>query len=340
MKIAIANDSAIAIEALRRILTDAGHTVLWVARNGQEAVDAAIDRRPDLLLLDLRMPVMDGVECARRIMAEAPCAILVVTATVTGNFAQVYDAMGAGALDAVNTPILGTAGDLAGGQPLLEKITMIGKLVAPRAHRTSQKLPIMTDAQPPEVPILVAIGASTGGPDALAKVLGDLRGHGEAAIVIVQHVDAEFATGLAEWLTSRSGFPTRIAREGEIPQAGVALVAATNDHMILRPGRVIGYQIQPRRTPYRPSVDVFFQSAASCWPRRSIAVLLTGRGQDGAEGLAELRRLGWMTIAQDEATSVVFGMPKAAADLRAATHVLALADIGPRIIVGLRAARR
>ncbi|HTM21754.1 MAG TPA: chemotaxis-specific protein-glutamate methyltransferase CheB [Kofleriaceae bacterium] len=338
MKIGIANDSPLAVEALRRVLQGAGHSVVWVATDGREAVAQCKIVRPDILLLDLRMPVMDGVECTRRIMAEAPCAILLVTATVSGNYTQVYDAMGAGALDAVNTPQLGSGGDLGGGKPLLDKIDVIAKLVAPRpigSKRISQPIPVVDDA-----PSLVAIGASTGGPDALARVLGDLRSHDEAAVVIVQHVDAEFAGGLAEWLASRSGFKTALIGEGDTPRAGVALIAATNDHLVMRPGRVLGYQIQPRRVPYRPSVDVFFRSLASAWPRRAIAVLLTGMGEDGAEGLRDLRQLGWNTIAQDESSSVVYGMPRAAAELGAATHVLALPDIGPRIIAGLRAARR
>jgi two-component system response regulator WspF len=332
VRIAIANDSPLAVEALRRVLVKAGHAMAWVAANGADAIAACAKDVPDLLLMDLRMPVLDGVACTRRIMAESPCAILVVTAGVDANFAAVYEAMGAGALDAVNTPVLGPRGDLDGDRALLAKIETIGKLVglrAPPARPRTGRIP--RETRNPAMPPMVAIGASTGGPQALAEILAAIPHDLAAAIVIVQHVDPEFATGLASWLRDRAGFPTEIAVAGRRPEAGLALVAASNDHLVLGEDLRLAYTPNPRRYPFRPSVDVFFQSAALYWTRPSIGVVLTGMGRDGAAGLLALREAQWTTIAQDQRSSVVYGMPKAAAELGAAAHVLPLAEIGAAI---------
>jgi two-component system response regulator WspF len=330
MRLALVNDSPLAVEALRRVAAAGGHSVAWIAKDGVEAVAACKADLPDLVLMDLRMPIMNGVESTRRIMQDSPCPILIVTATVSGHFAEVYDAMGAGALDAVNTPVLGRRGDVDGDRALLEKIEMIGKLVglqrAQRRQRISQEMK-SADVLPP----LVAIGSSTGGPDALAKVLANIPVKTNAAIVIIQHVDKDFAPGLASWLSERSGFPTEVITEGGTPRPGVALVAATNDHVVLTPGRGLRYTPNPRRLNFRPSVDVFFHSLAEHWPASAVAALLTGMGSDGADGLLALRRAGWTTIAQDQATSVVYGMPRAAAELDAASVILPIGDIGGRI---------
>jgi two-component system chemotaxis response regulator CheB/two-component system response regulator WspF len=181
---------------------------------------------------------------------------------------------------------------------------------------------------------LVAIGASAGGPAALATLLAGLPKDFAAAIVIVQHVDAAFAAGMADWLNQQSALPVRIAREGDRPQAGVALLAATDDHLHLKLPNVLGYTPVPEETPYRPSVDVFFHSVVARWPARAVGVLLTGMGRDGAIGLKAMRTKGYHTIAQDEATSAVYGMPKAAAALDAAAAILPL----PRIAAALATA--
>ena len=160
-----------------------------------------------------------------------------------------------------------------------------------------------------------------------------------APVVIVQHVDLAFAPGLARWLTTQSGFPVELVALGEKPRPGVALLAATRDHLVVGEDRALAYTARPRETPYRPSVDVFYHSLAAYWPRPGIAVLLTGMGRDGADGLLRLRKKGWHTIAQDERTSVVYGMPKAAADRGAAARVMPVTDIGPAIRERVLAAR-
>jgi two-component system, chemotaxis family, response regulator WspF len=333
MRIGIVNDLPLAREALRRVvLSCPDHQVAWLAADGAEAVDRVRDDRPDLVLMDLIMPGVNGVEATRRIMAETPCPILVVTSTVTGNFRLVYDAMGAGALDAVDLPTLGPRGDVDGASVLLKKVATVGKLLGMAPPRDPTPVvplhptPAKHDGEP-----LFAIGSSTGGPNALAEVLGSLPKEFDAAVVIVQHVDAAFAPGLAQWLADHSGRRVTLATPGDRPSAGRVLLAGTNDHLIMDPEQRLRYTDQPRELSYRPSVDVFFKTLAAHWPGAGVAALLTGMGRDGAAGLLGLKKAGWTTIAQDEASSVIWGMPRAAVELRAATHVLPVSEIGAAV---------
>jgi chemotaxis response regulator CheB len=151
-------------------------------------------------------------------------------------------------------------------------------------------------------------------------------------VVIVQHVDERFTAGMAEWLGGHASMPVRLAREGDAPAPGVVLLAAREEHLTLTSPALLGYTPEPRDLAYRPSVDVFFRSVARLWKGDAVGVLLTGMGRDGALGLKALRDRGWRTIAQDAATSAVYGMPKAAAEIDAASEVLPLQGIAPRLL--------
>jgi two-component system response regulator WspF len=333
MRIAIVNDLALAREVLRRlVLSAAEHSVAWTAENGAEAVRFAAQDRPDVILMDLVMPVMDGAEATRRIMAQSPCPILLVTATVSGNFALVYKAMGYGGLDAVNTPTLGPGGRLEGGEAILARLAKVDQTRALSTGPLPTSGPERGASPPvgPTRPPLVILGASTGGPEAVAQILAGLPVSLPAAVVVIQHIGAGFAPGLAEWLQVRSPLPVRLAVEGQAPAATQVVVAGTDDHLVLRPTGRFAYTADPAENPYRPSVDVFCATAEG-WAGLGLAVLLTGMGSDGARGLARLRRAGWTTIAQDQATSIVFGMPRAAVELGAASQVLPLSAIAPAI---------
>ena len=330
MRIGIVNDLAIATEALRRVLALAPeHQLAWSARDGAEAVENCARDLPDLLLMDLIMPRMDGVEATRRIMADTPCAILIVTAAVDANAARVFAAMGHGALDAVDTPLLGTGDLVSGAEPLLAKIGAIGRLIDDGARQGGRR---QSGRAPSSRQPLVAIGASAGGPAALAEVLRGLPGNFPAAVVIVQHVDARFAPGLAEWLGQQSSLPVRLAIEGDRLVPGQVLIAGTDDHLVFKSKDQLGYTAQPADHPYRPSVDVFFRSIDLHRDGRTVGILLTGMGSDGAKELKALRMQGHHTIAQDQATSAVYGMPKAAAALSAAVDILPLDRIAPKLI--------
>ena len=330
MKIAIVNDLPIAVEALRRVLALAPeHEVVWVAGTGREAVALCARQPPDLVLMDLLMPEMDGVEATRRIMTESPCTILLVTASIEANRSRVFEAMGHGALDVVDTPVLG-AGDLAAAAaPLLAKIVTIGRLIGGKelSHRKAPHVAAASSGRHG----LVAIGASAGGPAALAAVLEALPSNFPAAVVIVQHVDEQFVAGMAEWLGRHSALPVAVAREGDAPRPGAVLLAGKGDHLTFITAGRLGYTAEPRDYVYRPSVDVFFHSICLLWRGDAVGVLLTGMGRDGALGLKALRRRGHLTIAQDQATSAVYGMPKAAAALEAAVEILPLDRIAPRL---------
>jgi two-component system response regulator WspF len=341
MRIGIVNDSLIARVALQRAVESVpAHRVAWTARDGAEAVEKAREDRPDLILMDLIMPGVDGVEATRQIMGASPCPIVIVTSSVSGHMGRVYEAMGLGALDAVDTPELGPAGDLDGAQFLLAKIETVAKLVGRAPRLSPANEPVAPPLRrPPEVEPwwpLVLIGASTGGPAALAEILGGMPESPDSTTVIVQHVDSAFAPGLARWLAERTGRRVALIEPGARPLPGQVLLASTNDHVTLDESRRFRYVAEPAEMHYRPSVDVFFRSAAERWPERGVAVLLTGMGRDGAAGLLALRRLGWLTIAQDEASSVIWGMPGAAVQLGAASLVLPPTEIARAIAGRLR----
>ena len=340
MKIAIVNDVAMAAEALRRVVAStAEHQVLWIARTGMEAVRMCAENRPDLILMDLNMPEMDGVEATRVIMEQSPCAILVVTGRPQDNVNQVFRALGAGALDVTATPVL--QGQPGGDAELLAKIRTMDKLIRhsggnqampPRtaaAHGSGNGFTLDASGGPERVTSLLAIGASTGGPVAVSKMLAGWNPPRGCAVVVVQHIDHHFADNFARWLGEQLEMPVRAAEEGDELVAGTVLIAKSNDHLTLDQNHRLRYDANPKDYAYRPSVDVFFHCVAQHWKGEAVGVLLTGMGRDGAEGLLAMRRAGHTTIAQDQTSSAVYGMPRAAADLDAAQMILPLAKIGP-----------
>ena len=331
MRIAVANHKRQIVEIIRRIILSVpGNEIAWIAGSGSEAVDMSLRDSPDLILMELVMPGLDGVEATRRIMEKSPCPILLLTSSVDGNTAGIFRAMGYGALDVINTPVLGN--DSAAKESsiaLLKKISNIGRLKRkpPTGKERHGVLPV-----PFHIPPLIVIGSSTGGPKALAELLAGFPGTLPAGVVIVQHVDGEFSLSLANWLDAQTSLKVLLASHGRQPLPATVFLAGSSDHLIVTKELELVYTEEPKGLPYRPSVDLFFESVARHWPEKGVAVLLTGMGRDGARGLAALRNAGWYTIAQDEATSVVYGMPKAAKELGAAVDILPLGAIAPAIL--------
>jgi two-component system response regulator WspF len=281
--------------------------------------------------MDLIMPVMNGVEATRKIMQSTPCPILVVTSTVSGNTAKVFEAMSAGALDAVATPVIGKMDETVIGEELLRKINRIGQLTGslhkkPEKSRSIAKPKVQIDGTD-----LVVLGCSTGGPNILIEILSALPEKFPASIIIVQHMDKQFTPGLVQWIDSKINLPVSIARTGDIPEPGKVLMACTDDHLVMTSTLTLSYTEEPKDNFYHPSVDVFFSSVAQFWPGEGVAALLTGMGRDGAEGLLALHNRNWYTIAQDRDSSIVYGMPKAAAKLGAATDILPAGKIGKAV---------
>ncbi len=326
MRIAIVNDLKMAVEVLKRVVKSIPeYSVAWIAENGEDALKNCLEDRPDIILMDLIMPIMDGAEATRRIMQECPCSILVVTATVEGNMSKVFEAMGYGALDASQTPVVKKDGTIEGGDILIGKIATIGKLIGKVSLNHS-----IESKTAKKLPPLAIIGASTGGPKALASILSQIPEDFPACIVIIQHVDARFVGSFAQWLNSQTPLQVVIARTGDEICPGKVFIAGTDNHLVLSPDLTLSYSKEPVKSPYRPSVDAFFKSIAGYWNDKGMALLLTGMGNDGANGLLLLRNLGWYTVAQDQQSCVVYGMPKAAAG--AAIDILPLNKIADAMI--------
>jgi len=324
MRIALVHASSAALQAVTAAVTQQGeHELLWSARDGGDAIRRASEVAPELLLLDVSIANPDSAEVTRRIIVRSPCTIVLLADRPHAQTALIYEAMGAGAVDVTTCPVVDEAGRLVASEPLLAKLRTMAKMLGHGHRPHSARAPGPQRAAAPNHK-LIAIGASTGGPQALFKILSGLPPALEVPIVIVQHVDSEFSTGLASWLQDASGRRVELARSGSRAEPGAVLLAASNDHLVLTARGTFAYTVEPRELPYRPSVDVLFASLAEHWPAPAVAVLLTGMGRDGARGMKRLKDAGWYTIAQDESSSVVFGMPKAAIELGAVEHVAAL----------------
>jgi two-component system response regulator WspF len=324
MKIGIVAAAPSTAEALRRAAALTEHDVVWTAADVEHATRLCAQQPAELVLLDLALP--GSIDATRELVARLACAVLVVAANVGADTALVFQAMGCGAIDATDAPPLDSANWRVAVLPFVAKLNAVAKRVARQRRReVDARRTVRAHGLP-----LVAIGASAGGPAALAALLGELPQDFPAAIVIVQHVDKQFAPDMASWLNQYSKLPVRVAEEGDRVQRGSALLASTNDHLVFKSPERLGYTVHPRAQVYRPSVDVFFHSIDAHWAGPVVGLILTGMGRDGAQGLKELRNKGCFTIAQDKATCAVYGMPQAAAP--SAVEILPLGAIAARLV--------
>ncbi len=336
MRIGLADDDLSEVQLVRRLLESVpAYRIAWVSQNGPETIENCLHDKPDLILLKLGRPGLDAVQMTRAITQRSACPVLLLTDPRTEQWDKVFEAMGHGALDAARFPTLDAGGEISGGDELLRKIAIIARLIGkkeggiPPIQRRAVAAKTVT-------PGLVALGASTGGPRALAHIFSRLPANLGVCFVVVQHVDTQFVKGLADWLDGQTPLKVAIAQEGEAPRPNRVLLAGGEDHLVLGPDGGFHYTAEPRDYPYRPSVDSLFMSLRRYWERRDLAILLTGMGRDGAKGLKGLREAGWHTIVQDEETSTVYGMPKAALSCGAAVEVLPLAQIPEAIISRVR----
>ena len=335
LRILVADDSITVRKRIVEVLeAQADFEVVAEANDGREAIEACQRLRPDVMTLDMMMPVMTGLAATEYIMAYCPTPILVVSSSFNrGELFKTYDALAAGALDVLEKP-RGDASDPAWERQLVSTLRLISRIKV-ITHPRARLKHLAGGAAVASVPgpavsraecELVAIGASTGGPAAIVHILNHLPRDFRLPLLVVIHLSRAFGPAFAEWLNGLSPFPVEFARDNEVlPRPGECrvLLAPPDQHLVVRDGRLRLTQ-DPERHSCRPSVDVLFHSVAGELGPRAAACLLTGMGRDGAEGLLAIRRTGGATFAQDEGSSVVFGMPREAIRLDAAARVLPL----------------
>jgi two-component system chemotaxis response regulator CheB len=327
VRVLVADDSELFRELLSRVVEEDGVLELaGLARDGEEAARLTREQRPDVITMDLEMPEADGYAGIARIMAETPTPILVLTATPSQ--AAGFKALSLGALDILEKPRedvdLEEYGHLLRSR--LRLLAGVKVIRHPRGLRERRAGPSKR-AQRPDV---VVIGASLGGPRALSAILRKLPARFSVPIAVVQHIADGFTAGLASWLDQECALKVAEGVDGEPLRPGRVVLAPSGRHLVIEGGRVRLWD-GPQVDTFRPSVTPLFASAARHYGSRACGVLLTGMGRDGAEGLKAIHDEGGTTLVQDEATSAVFGMPRAAIELGAADRVLPLDDI-PRVL--------
>ncbi len=328
IRVLVADDSELFRELLSRVVAaEAGFEVVGVAENGNVAAALAKSLRPDVITMDLHMPDADGFSGIARIMAETPTPILVLTAN--REEAVGFRALSLGALDILEKPRSSTDLDEY-GQLLRSRLRLLAGVKVIRHLRglreRAQPSPRATARSE-----IVVIGASLGGPRALATLLRGLPASFPSPIAIVQHIADGFTEGLANWLGSESRLAVSEAREGEALRPGRVVLAPTGRHLLVGDG-IVRLSDAPPVDTFKPSVTPLFLSAARAYGQRVCGVILTGMGRDGAEGLRAIKSMGGPTLAQDEGSSAVFGMPRAAIELGAVDRVLPIEDIAKALV--------
>lgn len=333
IKVLVVDDSMVVREFMSHILnSDPAIHVVGVAKDGDEALEAVKQKTPDVITMDIRMPGMSGLEATRIIMERQPTPIVIVSGSLGAEEAASFRAIEAGALAVLSRPAgIGHRDYDATSKQLIQTVKLMSEVKVvrrwPRARQGEAVRPVSslteTSFKKPSTKIkVVAIGASTGGPAVLQQILSGLPKNYPASVLIVQHIAAGFVQGFAEWLGQSSGFPVQLATHGEFLLPGRAYVAPDGFHMGVQADHRIILSNSAPENSLRPSVSALFRSVAQVFGREAVGVLLTGMGRDGADELKLLKEKGALTVAQDEETSVVHGMPGEAIRLGAATHVL------------------
>ncbi|RZM81794.1 chemotaxis-specific protein-glutamate methyltransferase CheB [Leptolyngbya iicbica] len=346
IRLLLVEDSPVALAILQRLLRDhPAIEIVGIAANGVEALQLIPQVDPQIICTDLHMPKMDGLTLTREVMARFPRPILVVSASVQDEDTQnVFRLLEAGALDIFPKPRTGLAAEYEKvQQELINKIRVLSGVSVFTQHRREVR-PTPLPPPPPasaiaashqldiRAPRVLAIGASTGGPQALQTILQALPKQFPVPILCVQHISSGFLQGLIDWLNLKSALHIKIAVAGEMPAPGTVYFPPERHHMqIDRYGRFELTQ-SPPVAGHCPSVTVLLESVAAYYRRSAVGIVLTGMGRDGAEGLHAIALAGGTTIAQDEATCVVFGMPKEAIALNAAQHILPIDNIAPFLL--------
>jgi two-component system chemotaxis response regulator CheB len=344
IRVLVVEDSATVRGRLLEVLkAEPAFEVVGAAADGKQGIELCAQLRPDVITMDIMMPLMSGLAATEYIMAHCPTPILVVSASINrGELFKIYETLAAGAVDVLEKP----NGREEPGDwerrfiAMVKRVTRILVITHPRARLAGLTPPRTVSAPSPggtrpfsaATYSVVALGASTGGPGAILQILRSLPADFQIPILLVLHINEPFGAAFADWLDSQTSRPVVYARDGApvVAAAGRVIMAPGDRHMSVSDGRLRLTQ-DPERHSCRPAVDVLFESVAAEYGASAAACLLTGMGRDGALGLLKIRQAGGLTIAQDEATSVVYGMPREATNLGAAVQILPITDIGPRL---------
>lgn len=338
IRVVLAEDSPTVRALLMEILcADPEVLVVGEAKNGVEAVELTLHTKPDVVAMDISMPLMNGLETTKELMLHSPRPIVLFTSTFqSSEVALALSATRAGALAVLDKPDDVAAPDFEERQ--LEFVRMIKamakvKVVGHQRHRVQEaRLSTRRVVAANGRCVVIAIAASTGGPSALVRVLSELPATLAVPVLIVQHIAHGFTVGLVDWLNASCGLPVRLAVDGETLQAGVVYLPPDDRHLQVRHGGKIELSAAPAIKGFRPSATALFRSVAEVYGARVAGVILTGMGDDGVDGLRPLHAAGSLVIAQDEATSVVFGMPQKAVAAGVVHDVLPIDRIGARLL--------
>jgi two-component system, chemotaxis family, protein-glutamate methylesterase/glutaminase len=342
VRVMVVEDSLVVRQLLAHIIASDPRLVVAAAVGSAEEALREIGRvRPDVISMDIRLPGMDGLEATRRIMSEQPTPIVVIADSIEDSSLKIsMNALRAGALTVVEKPVgLSTTGYAAIASTICTQLYIMSQVPVVRQRSFASWREAQASPAPrhepewsPARPSIMGIAASTGGPPALAKVLSALPRDFPLPVLLVQHMGAPFMEGFASWLNGLVPLEVRLAQDQEIPTPGRVYVAPGDRHLLLSPAGTLKVSAEPPFGNQRPSATLLFQSMARSAGRRSLGVILTGMGEDGAQGLVEMRQAGGYAVAEDESTAVVYGMPAAAARLGGVSVSLPLDLIAPRIL--------
>lgn len=341
IRVLVVDDSAFVRQALSRMLGAAPDVeVVATAVDGEDGVEKVLALRPDVVTLDVKMPRMGGLEALRRIMAECPTPVLLLSSHTSEGAEVTLRGLELGAMDFVDkSSVQGHMNLLGLADELLAKVRALASVPPERLAAAGRPLrPAVPPALHDRQADVIVIGTSTGGPSALQAIIPRLPRALASTILVAQHMPAGFTRSLADRLDQRSALPVREAQDGEPLQRGVVLVAPGGVHMKLRKrgGQTrVWLDAEPRSALHRPSVDVLMASVAKAYGARSMGIVLTGMGADGVEGLRAIREAGGRTLAESQETCVIYGMPKAAVEAGVVDRVAPLPRVADEILAAV-----
>jgi two-component system chemotaxis response regulator CheB len=337
IRVLIAEDSPTQRQFLSLLLQDAGgFEIVGLARDGLEAIAETERLRPDIVLMDCHMPKADGFEATRAIMEQCPTPIVMISST-SDEVGRAFDAVRCGALTFIKKPVFQTTGDVLGAEEFARTVRLMSEIRVVRRWRAKPITVGARIASPPQCVKrdvkVIAIAGSTGAPGVIGDILRASRDVQLPPTLIVQHMAEGFVGGFASWLTSYAGMPVHIAQDSVTPVCGQAYLAPDNYHLGIDANGRLVLDRGPPEEGFRPSANYLFRAVSRYGGKSAMGVLLTGMGKDGASGLRDLRNAGGLTVAQDEASCVVFGMPREAIAIGAVDHVASPSAIARMMLV-------